>query len=180
MNQLRQYASGLAGGFLLFIAVIVTLAATGILAPTKAHAAYVSSFRSYAPVRVYVAPRPVYIAPRPVIIARPVVPIYTPRPVIVARPPVVVVAPHPIYSAAAAYGYAQPAAVVHSGGYGYGYSSGTVFLYVFLLLLVIVVLGSGIWFWNPLGYWAPMPYFGLGGCYGYDVVDYGVDVVVYE
>jgi hypothetical protein len=162
-------------GFLAIVAFIGLFAASA----TPAHAAYVSSFRSYAPVRVYVAPRPVYIAPRPVIVARPVVPIYTPRPVIVARPPVVVVAPHPIYSAAAAYGYAQPAAMVHSG-YGYGYSSGTVFLYVFLLLLVIVILGSGIWFWNPLGYWAPMPYFGLGGCYGYDVVDYGVDVVVYE
>jgi hypothetical protein len=179
MNLLRQYARSLAVGILLGLTILGTLAALGFA--NQAHAAYVSSFRA-APMRVYVAPRPVYIAPRPVYV-RPVVPIFTPRPVIVARPPVII-APHPIYvappvmpyvaDAAVAPAYSQPVAVVHSG-YGYG----SVILYTFLLILLIVILGSGVWFWNPFGFWyVDTAFFDVG--YGYDVVDYGVGAAVYE
>jgi hypothetical protein len=158
---------------------LVTFIGLFSVTATPAHAVMVIS-RAYVAPRVYVAPRPVYIAPRPVIVARPVVPIYTPRPVIVARPPVIVaapiVAPQPVYMDQGVQGVqGVQGTVVASSHYG----TGEIVLYTFLLFLVIVLLGSGVWFWNPWGYWAPVSYFDVGFG-GYDVVDYGVDAVVYE
>lgn len=133
----------------LFAMTVVAFAFLVPTAPANA-ASYGGGFRSsyssvrvYSAPRMYVAPRAVYVAPRPMVIVRP-------RPVIIARPMLMpYVAPTMIVNADGSG--QQPVAVVQR-------SSGVSVLYAFLLVLVIIALvsgiGYGVYYVNPMGWWA--------------------------